>query len=45
MWLLEETLTHGGYSFFIFTHLLRNTYKHAQFWWQVNILALLLNFK
>lgn len=45
MGLLEKTLAHGGHSFFIFTHFLRNSDKHAEFWWQINILTFLLDLK
>lgn len=45
MWLLEKTLAHGCYSFFIFTHFLGYSHKHAKFWRQINVLSLLLNLK
>jgi hypothetical protein len=43
--LLKETLTHCRHSFLIFPDFLRDANQHAKFWWQVNILALLLNFE
>ena len=45
MWLLEETLSHLSHSFLVFANLLRNTDKHGELWGQVDVLALLLNFK
>jgi hypothetical protein len=40
---LEQTLTHGGHSLFVFSDLLWNTNKHAKLWWKVDVLALLLD--
>ena len=45
IWLLEKTLAHLCHSFLVLTYLLRDSDEHAQFWRQVNILALLLYFK
>jgi hypothetical protein len=45
MGFLKETLTHGCNSFFIFTHFLGDSDEHAEFGWQINILALLLDFE
>ena len=43
--LLEETLAHLGDSFLILPDLLGDSDEHAQFWRQIDVLALLLNFK
>ena len=45
IWLLEQTLAHLCHSLLVLTNLLRDSNEHAQFWRQVNILALLLYFK
>jgi hypothetical protein len=42
---LEKTLPHSGHCLFIFSNFLRDSDKHTEFWGQINILSLLLNFK
>jgi len=43
--LLEKTLSHLGYSFFILPHLLGDANQHGELRWEVDVLALLLDFK
>ena len=43
--LLEETLAHLSHSLLVFTDLLRNADEHGELRRQVDVLALLLNFK
>ena len=45
MGLLEKTLAHLSHSLLVFTDLLRNADKHCKLRRQVDVLALLLNFK
>lgn len=45
MRLLEQALSHGSHSLFVFSNFLRNAYKHAKFRWQVDILSFLFNFE
>jgi len=43
--LLEQRLAHGCHRLLVLADLLRNAHKHAQLGWQVDVLALLLDFK
>lgn len=43
--LLEKTLTHSGYSSFVFADLLGNTDEHSKFRRKIDILTFLLDFK
>jgi len=43
--LLEETLTHGSHGFLVVANLLGDAYEHAEFRREIDILALLLDFK
>lgn len=43
--LLEKTLTHLGYSLFILPHLLGDAHQHGELRWEVDVLALLLDFE
>ena len=45
MWFLEETLTHLSHSLLVFADLLWDTDKHGELRGQVDVLALLLDFK
>ena len=45
MGFLEETLAHLCHRLLVFADLLRDTHKHSEFRWQVDVLALLLDFK
>ena len=45
MGLLEQTLSHSSHSLLVLTNFLRNANEHTKFWWQVNVLSLLLFFK
>lgn len=45
MRLLEETLTHLSHGFLVFPHLLGDTHQHSELWREIDILALLLDFK
>lgn len=43
--LLEQTLAHESHDTFVFTDTLGNTYKSTKFGWQIDVLALLFDFK
>jgi hypothetical protein len=43
--LLEQTLAHGGHDLLVLPHALGDTNESAKFWGQVDVLALLFNFK
>ena len=43
--LLEKTLTHGGHDLLVLSDSLGDTDESAKFWRQVDVLALLFNFK
>lgn len=45
MRLLEQALSHGSHDSLVFTDALRNTNQRAEFWWQINVLPFLLDFK
>lgn len=45
MRLLEQTLTHGGHDLLVLSNTLGDTDESAKFWRQVDVLALLFNFK
>ena len=42
---LEKTLSHLGYSLFILPHLLGDAHQHGELGWEVDVLALLLDFE
>jgi len=45
MGLLEETLAHGGHDLLVFSDTLGDTDEGTEFWGQIDVLALLFNFK